>query len=151
MRDFHEIQIVDGCLIAPVPAELEEAVLEGFRHKVLEQVSSRSVKRVIIDVSSREILDSSGYTAVTDCARMIGLLGAEVVFVGFQPGVVSALIDLEVDMDGLTCACSMEDGLSLFRAMDVPDEPEDDDDGQQDMDSEEPVESTETGEDEDSI
>ncbi|NDV22048.1 STAS domain-containing protein [Desulfovibrio sp. JC022] len=149
MRDFHEIQIVDGCLIAPVPAELEESVLEGFRRNVLEQVCSRSVKRVLMDVSSREILDSSGYTAITDCARMIGLLGAEVVFVGFQPGVVSALIDLDVDMDGLTCACTMEDGLSLFRAMDVPDDPEDDGDGEQDMDSEELFESTESGEDED--
>lgn len=109
-----EMQVINGCLMAPVPDILDDSVLDTFNRVVLEQVSSQSIRHVLLDVSARDILDSTGFSAITDCAKKLNLLGAEVAFVGFQPGVVSALIDLDVCLDDITCVATLEDGCALF-------------------------------------
>ena len=60
------------------------------------------------------MLDSATYAMLANTARMLGLLGARVVFVGSQPGVVSTLIDLDVDTSGLVTATCLEDALELL-------------------------------------
>ena len=45
---------------------------------------------------------------------MLSLLGARVVFSGFQPGVVAALIELEADFDCFTSALGLADAMELL-------------------------------------
>ncbi|MBF0496356.1 MAG: hypothetical protein HQK58_07240 [Deltaproteobacteria bacterium] len=45
---------------------------------------------------------------------MDSLLGARPVFVGFKAGVASALVDLEVNLDTISTALTMEDGVELL-------------------------------------
>ena len=45
---------------------------------------------------------------------MLSLLGARVVFSGFQPGVVAALIELEADFDCFTTALGLADAMELL-------------------------------------
>ena len=45
---------------------------------------------------------------------MLNLLGAKVVFAGFQPGVVAALIELETDFDCFTTALGLADAMELL-------------------------------------
>ena len=52
---------------------------------------------------------------LADTARMASLLGAASVFVGLQPGVVSSLVDLEVEIDGIRAALTMEDGFEQIQ------------------------------------
>lgn len=124
MNQVQDMQVIRGCLVAPVPGELEDCALARFKDSVLARVSNDSIRRVLIDTSARHILDSTGFTLLADCARMATLLGARVVFVGFQPGVVSALIDLGLDVDDLICAGTVEDGFALFRTEEPPSETE---------------------------
>ncbi|MGL1863365.1 MAG: STAS domain-containing protein [Pseudodesulfovibrio sp.] len=124
MNRVQDMQVVRGCLIAPVPGELGDGALAHFKDSVLARVSVDSIRRVLIDVSARHILDSTGLTHLTECARMTTLLGAQVIFVGFQPGVVSALIDLGSDVDDMICAGTVEDGFVLFRSMEPAQEQE---------------------------
>jgi anti-anti-sigma regulatory factor len=118
------MHLVDGCLIAPAPDELDDAAFLLFKQAVLGKVHTESIRRVLIDVSPIHVLDSVCFTLLTDCARLLSLLGARAVFVGFQAGVVSALIDLDVRTDDIVSARTLEDGFDLFRSMDV--DPSDD-------------------------
>jgi rsbT antagonist protein RsbS len=43
------------------------------------------------------------------------MLGADMVFVGFQPGVASAAVDLGLDLGNIPTAITMDDGFAFLR------------------------------------
>jgi rsbT antagonist protein RsbS len=45
---------------------------------------------------------------------MTGLMGAQTILSGLRPGVVSALIDLGVEPEGLTAALNLDDAFELL-------------------------------------
>jgi rsbT antagonist protein RsbS len=70
-------------------------------------------------------LDTFAFNFFTDTAKMASLLGVSAVFVGLQPGVVSALVDLEVEIPDVRSALTMEDGFEQLRHVSsIEDEPE---------------------------
>lgn len=109
------MNMVDGMLVAQAPDCMEDETLRAFRSGLLAKVHACAPRGVAIDVSRVRLLDSSSYALLADAGRMVALLGARVVFVGFQPGVVAALMDLDVDADDLVTAMGMEDALELLR------------------------------------
>jgi len=102
---------VGDCLIVPLPDGLTDAVLDLVRERVVRLVHSGGSRAVILDVSAVRLLDSAACGRLVELARMIGLLGAKTVFVGFQPGVVSSLMDLDVDFSGIEGAVNLEDAF----------------------------------------
>jgi len=122
---------VDGILIAPAPADFADDAFTAFKKSVLAAVHASSLRGVIIDVSRVELLDFSLFGVLAGTARMAGLLGARTVFVGFQPGVVSALIDMDAPCDDIVSAASLEDGLHMLRAsLQAEADPESEDDSE---------------------
>ncbi|MBF0211563.1 MAG: STAS domain-containing protein [Desulfamplus sp.] len=108
------IQSINGCIIAPLNSEVHDDYIELFQRAVLEKVKLTCSKDVIIDVSAVKFLDSFTFEMLKESANMISMLGAYVVFVGFQPGVASALIDLDVQFDNIFTAVTIEDGFELL-------------------------------------
>ncbi|MBF0230770.1 MAG: STAS domain-containing protein [Desulfamplus sp.] len=108
------IQSINGCIIAPLNSEVHDDYIELFQRAVLEKVKLTRSKDVIIDVSAVKFLDSFTFEMLKESANMISMLGAYVVFVGFQPGVASALIDLDVQFDNIFTAVTIEDGFELL-------------------------------------
>ncbi|MBF0390643.1 MAG: STAS domain-containing protein [Desulfamplus sp.] len=108
------IQSINGCIIAPLNSEVHDDYIELFQRAVLEKVKLTCAKDVIIDVSAVKFLDSFTFEMLKESANMISMLGAYVVFVGFQPGVASALIDLDVQFDNIFTAVTIEDGFELL-------------------------------------
>ncbi|MBF0481584.1 MAG: HAMP domain-containing protein [Desulfovibrionaceae bacterium] len=102
---------VGDCLIAPLPDGLTDAVLDLVRERVVRLVHSASARAVIVDVSAVRLLDSAACARLVEMERVIALLGAKTVFVGFQPGVVSSLMDLDVDFSGIEGAVNLEDAF----------------------------------------
>jgi len=110
------MHVIDDCLIVPVEGDFDDSAAMQLREEVLERTKGSSVRGVLIDVSTLRVLDSFTFSILADTARMISLLGAKTIFVGFQGGVASALIDLEVDLSGISGVLTMEDGLEEFRS-----------------------------------
>lgn len=111
------LHIVNENLIVPVARELDDESLQRLQREILEKAQATSVTGVLIDVSAVRVLDSFAFSALADTARMLSLLGSRPVFVGFQAGVASALVDLDVDLDRIVTALTMEDGLELLRSL----------------------------------
>ncbi len=122
------MHVLDGVLVAQAPDSIEDAALRQFQGGLLRQVHATSARAVIIDVSRVRLLDSISYALLADAGRMANMLGARVVFVGFQPGVVSTLMDLNVDTEALTTALGLDEGLELLRPALVPGQGEKPDD-----------------------
>lgn len=109
------LHAVDGVLIAHAPPGFDDEAFIDLKKDVLAAVHASSLKGVVIDAARVELLDTHTFGILSDTARMAGLLGARVLFVGFGPGVVSSIMDMDVDVDAIECASTLEDALELMR------------------------------------
>jgi rsbT antagonist protein RsbS len=109
------MNIIENVLMVQAPGSFDDASFRALRLGVLEKVHANSVRGVLLDVSAIEVIDSVSFNLLTDTARTVTMLGARVVFVGFQPGVVSALIDLGVEFEGIEAARELSDAMDILR------------------------------------
>jgi anti-anti-sigma regulatory factor len=105
------MNIVAGCLIASLPDGLSDDSLELIAQQITRLAQTSGAHGVILDVSAMRILDSHVFAGLAKLARTLGLLGAKTLFTGFQPGVVSALMDLDMDFSGIQGAINLEDAF----------------------------------------
>jgi len=119
------MQLSRGVVVASIQADLDDDVLARFREELLGRLHKTGAKGAILDVSGLETLDSEEFAALRRIMAMTSLMGAESVLVGLQPGVVSALIETGVDVDGLRAAINLDAGFALLEPEPQPEtEPE---------------------------
>jgi len=109
------MSILHGCLVVTLQGELNADRLMKIRTDILQKIQATRVRGMIFDFSTVRVLDSLAFNFLADTARMASLLGAVNVFVGLQPGVVASLVDLEVDIEGVRAALTMEDGTEQIQ------------------------------------
>ncbi len=127
------LQFVHGCVVASIQIDLTPDVLRQFRTDLLARVQASEAKGVIFDVSGIEILDLEDFDALRQTMVMAEIMGARSILSGLKPGVVSALIDLGADPEGVNAVLNLDDAFRLLdRTPEVSSEPEDRyDDGQE--------------------
>ena len=110
----HGMHVVNDTLIATAPDGFDDSEFMQFKNVLLARVHRGGMRQVVIDVSPVLFLDSGTFELLSSTAKMLNLLGAKVVFSGFQPGVVAALIELEADFDCFTTARGLAAAMELF-------------------------------------
>jgi anti-anti-sigma regulatory factor len=110
---------IHGCLVVPLPAEVHEGTLAEILEEVLRRVEQERVTAVIVELSAVAVMDRAIFRALRDAVQTLRLLGAATVLAGFQPGVVAALVDLDLDLDDLHTARTVEQALALLRPDDT--------------------------------
>lgn len=124
-----------GCVVASIQRDLRGAVLQQFRDDLLERLQTSGAKGVIIDLSGVSIIDADDFDSIRRTLDMAALMGARTVVVGLRPGVVSALVELDVDTGNFDTLLDLDDGFALFESSDTVEE---DDEVQQSPEEEEP-------------
>jgi len=120
------MSVVRNCLVVTIQGELHDDILMRIRTDILEKIQVTKVRGLILDFCTVRALDTFAFNSFTDTAKMASLLGVSTVFVGLQPGVVSALVDLEVEIADVRAALTMEDAFEqLQNISSIQDEPED--------------------------
>lgn len=110
---------MDGCLIVPIQEEIDNRKAGELSSRVLGFLEHHALKRVLIDLSTVSVLDRKTFQVIHQTASMISLMGAKTVFVGIQPGVASALVDLDVEIQGMQTAFSIREGINLLKEIDI--------------------------------
>ena len=110
------MQVTQGCLVVSIQFKLTDQVLRRIQHDVLECVRKTEVTGVAFDLSSVDVIDAHEFEALRRIIIMIALLGAKTVLVGLRPGVVFALVDLDVDTTGVDTALNLEDAVRVLQA-----------------------------------
>lgn len=108
------VSIVFGCLVATLQGDLYPETLERVKQDVLNKVHSTTVRGVVFDMSSVRVLDSFSFECLVKIVRTIKLLGVEAVFSGLQAGVVSSIVDLDIDFEGFQAFFNLEDSLNYL-------------------------------------
>ena len=114
------MQVSRDVLVASIQIDLDDDVLARFRDDLLRRIHETGSRGVILDVSSLETLDSEEFAALRGIIMMSTIMGAESVLVGLRPGVVSALIEAGVDVDGLRAAVNLDAAFDLLQSEPEP-------------------------------
>ncbi len=108
------LQVVRGCVVASVQIDLSPEVLRQFRIDLLECVQESGANGVILDVSGIDILDLDDFNGLRSTMEMAEVMGARPILSGLKPGVVSALIDLGADSEGVNAVLNLDDAFRLL-------------------------------------
>ena len=128
------LQLSRNCVVASVQVDLHDEVLRRFQQDLLEYVAATNASGVIIDLSGVEIMDASDWEALRRTMTMVTIMGARPVITGMRPGVVSALVELGVDSEGVEAAHNLDEGLDLFAEPDALEDILEDEDDREDAD-----------------
>lgn len=105
---------VGEVLIVTLQSDLTERVLRTLGDAVLERLKLQARQGVVFDLSGLGLLDLTEFEALRQLARMVGVMGARAAFVGFSPGIVSLLVDMDADTDGVVVMPGMDEALALL-------------------------------------
>lgn len=118
--DFQDVpriatQVTRGIVVASVQTDLNESVLARFQNELLSLIHRIGARGVVFDLSGVDLLDSVEYHGLLRILKMAELLGAKTVISGLKPGIVSSLIDANVDTDGVVATLQTDDAIVLIR------------------------------------
>jgi rsbT antagonist protein RsbS len=111
------LQVVRGCVVVSIQIDLDPEVLRQFRNDLLECVEKSRANAVILDVSGIDILDMDDYHGLRSTMEMAEIMGARSILSGLKPGVVSALIDLGADPEGVISVLNLDDAFQLLEGI----------------------------------
>jgi len=113
------LQVVRGCVVASIQIDLDPEVLRQFQNDLLERVQESRATGVILDVSGVDILDLDDFNGLRSTMEMAEVMGARPILSGLKPGVVSALIDLGVEQEGVSAVLNLDDAFQLLDGFNI--------------------------------
>jgi len=100
-------------LIVPIHTDVTDDMVADFQDALTNRVAQGQFKGAIIDISALEVVDSFMARVLNDTARMLRLLGADVVVCGMQPAVALTLVEMGRDFVDIATSFNLE--LALIR------------------------------------
>lgn len=108
------VTVVNDCLIVTLPNDITDNDIKIGINRILIRVGKSYIRGVILDLNMISALDSYGFKILERASKTISLMGVMVVWVSLRPGVVSALMDLNVDVSNIKTAVNLDQGLNMI-------------------------------------
>ena|SRR5690348_12761960 len=103
-------------LIASIQVAQTDADLLRLCQDLATRVGELRVRGVVIDVTALDVLDSFATRTLRTIAHTSRLRGANTVVVGIQPDVAFAMVQLGLDLSGISTALDLDEALDELRA-----------------------------------
>ena len=110
------LQISRNCIVASVQLDLRPDVLAGLRTDLLDLLGKSGAQAVVIDLSGLQTIDREEFEALRHTSDMARLMGARSVLCGLTPGVVSSLVDLDVNLTDVEATRTLDAAFELIEA-----------------------------------
>jgi rsbT co-antagonist protein RsbR len=98
-------------LVLPLVGEIDDERAQKINEKLLQAVSQRQARTVIIDITGVPSVDMAVASALMGAARAVQLLGARVVLVGIRPEVARTLTQLDIAIEGVRTLANLQRGI----------------------------------------
>ena len=106
---------VADVLLVSIQSDLDDRTVLDLQHRVLEEIERTNSHAVLIDISLLEMVDSFTGRMLSDIASMASIMDAETVVVGMQPAVAITLVELGLELKGVSTALDVDDGLRILK------------------------------------
>lgn len=108
------VTVVKHCFVITLPNEMTYTEIELSCSKIIMKASNISATGAIFDLSNLTVLDSYAFRILEETSRIISLMGIITVWIGLRPGVISSLLDLNVNVSSIKCALNLEQGFDFI-------------------------------------
>ncbi len=103
-------------LLVTIQVDMQDRLALVLQEELTARIVSDSVRGVLIDISSLDIVDSFIGRMLSNIAGMARVLDADTVVVGMQPSVAITLVELGLSLPGIRTALNVERGMELLKA-----------------------------------
>ncbi len=101
-------------LVVSISGELDHHTAAPLREAIDSKIMETSVRKLLIDLSGMELMDSSGIGVIMGRYRLMDSLGGAVCVSGASPS-IGRIIELS-GLTKLICLCkNVEEGISLLK------------------------------------
>lgn len=107
-----------GSVIASIQTDVTPDVIIALQQDGLEMIGSIGAHGFVVDLSGVELLEPDEFELLLGTMDMAKLMGAQPVLCGLRPGVVSALVDLDVDLEEIEATRTIDDALDILAESD---------------------------------
>lgn len=105
------IQVWEGILTLPIVGQVSGARAATIMQALLKEIVDRGAHHAILDVTGVDTLDAETADHLLRIVRAAELLGARAIVTGIRPRVAQTIVELGVDLSGLTTVADLEEGL----------------------------------------
>lgn len=102
----------DGILVVPLVGMFDSARAQLLTEKLLAGITEARAQVVILDVSGVPVFDAEAAHHIVRTSAAVRLLGARLILVGLSPTVAQTIVELGVDLSGLTTLGTLQAGLA---------------------------------------
>ena len=106
---------VGDVLIVSIQSDIDDRTVIEMQQRVLEHIERTGARSLLIDISLLEMVDSFTGRMLSDIAAMASIMDAETVVVGIQPAVAITLVELGLELKGVSTALDVDDGLRILK------------------------------------
>lgn len=108
------LQVSQGCVVASVQVDMRPDVLGVFQADVLNLLRDSGARALIIDLSGVLTIDPEEFEALRRTSDMARLMGARSILSGLNAGVVSSLVDLDVNLADVEATRTLDAAFALI-------------------------------------
>ena len=102
-------------LLVTIQIDLYDRLATNLETDLVQMVNKTGARGVLIDISALSIVDSFMGRILGNIGSMSKIMDAETVVVGMQPAVAITLIELGLELKGVSTALNVEKGMELLR------------------------------------
>ena len=106
------IPIYGGVLVLPLIGAIDTQRATAIMETLLEGVAERNARVVLLDITGVPVVDTSVAHHLIQAARAVRLLGAEIVLVGIRPEIAQTIVQLGVDLSGISTMADLQGGVA---------------------------------------
>jgi rsbT antagonist protein RsbS len=106
---------VGEVLVVSIQSDIDDRTVIELQERILDMIDRTNARAVLIDISLLEMVDSFTGRMLSDIASMTSIMDAETVVVGMQPAVAITLVELGLELKGVSTALDVDDGLRILK------------------------------------
>ena len=106
------IPVYAGILVLPLVGAIDSRRATEVTERLLEAIAAEQAETVIIDITGVSMIDTSTANHLLMTTRAAGLLGSHVVLVGMGPEVAQTIVQLGIELQGLTTLANLQAGIA---------------------------------------
>jgi rsbT antagonist protein RsbS len=101
-------------LLVTIQIDLYDRLALNLESDLVQMVKKTDAHGVLIDISALSIVDSFMGRILGNIGSMTKIMDAETVVVGMQPAVAITLVELGLELKGVSTALNVERGMALL-------------------------------------
>ena len=107
------IQVWDGILAVPLVGSIDSGRAQEMNEALLDRIIATGSEIVLLDITGVPVVDTAIARHLLETVTAARLLGAEVLIVGLSARTAMTLVNLGLDLGGVTTRTTMAKGLAL--------------------------------------